>query len=160
VTKETAADWQKSLDHTGTVVIRSNRHTAVWILVGCVGLTLLGISLAIGGSLLEIAVGLVALVGGLIGLIRVGSTVISGQPHLVVTAERLDFGRHSVPWSSVREVVRHTMTVRGTMSTYVWILHGDRSRLRLPDTLHADMAELGAWLRGVYSRRSDMSSSE
>jgi hypothetical protein len=160
VPKETAEDWQKRLDHSGTVVIRSNRHTAVWILLGCVGLTLLGISLAVGGSLLEIAVGLVALVGGLFGLTRVGSTVDTGQPHLVVTAERLDFGRHSVSWSSVSEVVRHTMTVRGTMSTYVWILHGERNRLRLPDTLHADMSELGTWLRGVYSRHCDLSSSE
>jgi hypothetical protein len=160
VSHETAADWQKRLDHTGTVVIRSNRHTAVWILFGCVGLTFLGISLAISGSLLELAVGVVALVGGLIGLARIGKTVITGQPHLVVTAERLDFGRHSVSWSSVREVVRHTMTVRGTISTSVWILHGGRDRLRLPDTLHADMDELGTWLRAVYSRHRDLSPSE
>jgi hypothetical protein len=160
VSQETAKDWQERLDRTGTVVIRSNRHTAVWILLGCVGLTFLGISLTIGGSWLEVAVGVVALVGGLIGLARIGNTVVTGQPHLVVTAERLEFGRHSVSWSSVREVVRHTMTVRGTISTYVWILHGNRDRLRLPDTLHADMNELSTWLRGVYSRHCDLSSSE
>jgi type IV secretory pathway TrbF-like protein len=160
VSQETAVDWQKRLDRTGTVVIRSNRHTAVWIMLGCVGLMVLGISLAIGGSWLERTVGVVPLVGGLIGLARIGNTVITGQPHLVVTAERLDYGRHSVSWSSVREVVRHTVTVRGTISTYVWILHGNRDRLRLPDTLHADMDELGTWLRGVYSRYCDLSSSE
>jgi hypothetical protein len=160
VPRETANDWQKRLDHTGTVVIRSSRHTAVWILLGCVGLTLLGISLVIGGSLVEVAVGLVALVGGVFGLTRIFNTVVTGQPHLVVTTERLDFGRRSVPWTSVREVVRHTMTVRGTMSTYVWILHGNGSRLRLPDTLRADMSELGTWLRDVYSRHCDLSSSE
>lgn len=160
MSQETAVDWQRRFDRTGTVVIRSSRHTAVWILLGCVGLTVLGISLVVGDSWLELSVGVVALAGGLVGLARIGNTVITGQPHLVVTAERLDFGRHSVSWSSVREVVRHTMTVRGTISTYVWIMHGNRDRLRLPDTLHADMGELGTWLRGVYSRHCELSSSE
>jgi hypothetical protein len=154
VARESAATWQQRLDQDGTVVIRSSQRAAMWILLGCAALILLGLSLVIGGGVVGIVVGLLMIGAGGFGLERIVRIVRSGQPRLVVTPERLAYGRQSVPWSEVYEVVRHTMTVRGDTSTYVWVLHGGRHRLRLPGTLRADMAELGGWLSEVHARRS------
>jgi hypothetical protein len=154
VVKESAYDWQKALDDTGTVVIRSRRHTAVWTLLGCVAAMAIGVALMFAGGIAGIVVGLVMIIGAAgFGRARVQGAVLAGEPHLVVTPDRVAYGRHSVPWSAVREVVRHTMTVRGSIDTYIWILHGDRQRLRLPETLQADMDELERWLRDVHARR-------
>lgn len=152
--KESAADWQRALDDSGTVVIRSRRQTAVWTLLACIAVMVIGLAVTFSGGLAGIVVGLVIIIGAAgFARARVQGAVLSGEPHLVVTPDRVSYGRHSVPWSSVREVVRHTMTVRGTIDTYVWILHGDRGRLRLPATLQADLSELELWLRDVHARR-------
>ena len=144
--------WQKSLDEDGTVVIRSSRQNSTLALAGCVALVLLAFVLALTGSLVGIVAGLVIVVGVALWVPRIARTVFSGQPHLVVTAEDVTYGRQSVRWSEVTEIVRHSMTIRGNIQTYVWLIHG-RDRLRLPQTLQADMMELELWLRSVQSRR-------
>jgi hypothetical protein len=154
VVKESAQDWQRTLDDTGTVVIRSRRQNAMWTVVWCVAVLALGISLMFSDGIVGIAVGLLVIIAVVMyGRARVQGPVLSGEPHLVVTPDQVSYGRQSVPWSTVREVVRHTMTVRGNVDTYVWILHGDRGRLRLPATLQADLSELELWLRDVHARR-------
>jgi hypothetical protein len=144
--------WQKSLDEDGTVVIRSSRQNSTLALAGCVALVLLAFVLALTGSLVGIVAGLVIVVGVALWAPRIARTVFSGQPHLVVTAEDITYGRQSVRWSEVTEIVRHSMTIRGNIQTYVWLIHR-RDRLRLPQTLQADMTELELWLRSVQSRR-------
>ncbi|HKE68871.1 MAG TPA: hypothetical protein VKB55_06435 [Nocardioidaceae bacterium] len=144
--------WQKSLDEDGSVVIRSSRQNSTLALAGCVALVLLAFVLALTGSLVGIVAGLVIVVGVALWAPRITRTVFSGQPHLVVTPEEVSYGRQSVRWSEVTEIVRHSMTIRGNIQTYVWLIHG-RDRLRLPQTLQADMTELELWLRSVQSRR-------
>lgn len=144
--------WQKSLDEDGTVVIRSSRQNSTLALAGCVALVLLAFVIAVTGSLVGLVIGVVIVVGVALWAPRIGRTVFSGQPHLVVTAEEVTYGRQSVRWSEVTEIVRHTMTIRGNIQTYVWLIHG-RDRLRLPQTLQADMTELELWLRSVQARR-------
>lgn len=144
--------WQKSLDEDGTVVIGSSRQNATLALAGCVTLVILAFVIALTGSLVGLVIGVVIVIGVALWVPRIARTVFSGQPHLVVTAEDVTYGRQSVRWSEVTEIVRHSMTVRGDIQTYVWLIHG-RDRLRLPQTLQADMTELELWLRSVQSRR-------
>jgi hypothetical protein len=113
---------------------------------------MLGITLAFGGSVVGIIVGLLVVAVAVLGGVRTIKTVWDGQPHLVVTPDDVRYAGRSVPWSAVTEVVRHSMTVGGDIKTYVWILHG-RERLRLPQTLQAEMTDLEAWLRSVHARR-------
>lgn len=144
--------WQKSLDEDGTVVIRSSRQNSTLALAGCVALVLLAFVIALTGSLVGLVIGVLIVIGVALWAPRIGRTVFSGQPHLVVTAEDVTYGRQSVRWSEVTEIVRHSMTIRGNIQTYVWLIHG-RDRLRLPQTLQADMTELELWLRSVQARR-------
>lgn len=144
--------WQKSLDEDGTVVIRSSRQNSTLALAGCVALVLLAFVIALTGSLVGLVIGVVIVIGVALSAPRIGRTAFSGQPHLVVTAEDVTYGRQSVRWSDVTEIVRHSMTIRGNIQTYVWLIHG-RDRLRLPQTLQADMTELELWLRSVQARR-------
>ena len=145
--------WQKSLEETGSVVITSSRQTPAMALAGCIAVALLGLAIALSGSPAAIVVGLVIIAGAAYWASRAARTVASGQPHLVVTAEDVTYGQQSVRWSAVTEVVRHSMTVRGNIQTYVWIMHGGHERLRLPQSLQADMTELELWLRSVHARR-------
>lgn len=144
--------WQKSLDEDGTVVIRSSRQNSTLALAGCVALVLLAFVIALTGSLVGLVIGVLIVIGVALWAPRIGRTVFSGQPHLVVTAEDVTYGRQSVRWSEVTEIVRHSMTIRGNIQTYVWLIHG-RDRLRLPQTLQADLTELELWLRSVQARR-------
>lgn len=156
MTKESATDWQQRLDRSGTVVIRSRRKSAAWTLVGCLALILLGIGLAATRSLIGIVVGCLPAAVGLFATPRAVRTLRAGKPHLVVTADHLEYAGQSVRWAEVREVVRHIMSVRGGYGAYVWILHGERARLRLPDSLQADLAELGGWLSSVHARHREI----
>ena len=153
--------WQKSLDEDGTVVIRSSRQNSTLALAGCVALVLLAFVIALTGSLVGLVIGVLIVIGVALWAPRIGRTVFSGQPHLVVTAAQgiswsttrpVTYGRQSVRWSEVTEIVRHSMTIRGNIQTYVWLIHG-RDRLRLPQTLQADLTELELWLRSVQARR-------
>ena len=153
--KETATTWQQRLDRDGRVVIKSRQQTAAWILIGCVAVTVVGLALLAGGGIGGIVAGLVLLGAGLLGLYRTATSMRIGKPLLVVTTEHLEYGGRTVLWSAVTEVVRHTRTVRGDTTTYVWILSGRGDRLRLPTTLAADTWELGGWLHAVRDRYCD-----
>ena len=155
--REGTTDWQQRLDQEGTVVIKSRQRTAIWILLGSVIVAVIGLSLLASGSVAGIIIGLLLAGAGGFGLYRTATSIRKGEPHLIVTADRLEFRGRSIPWSSVREVVRHTRTIRGDTITYVWILLGPRERLRLPTTLAAEMWELGGWLNSVHSRHSEVS---
>jgi hypothetical protein len=152
VAKGSVDHWQRNLDEDGTVVITSSRQTPALVLAGCIAVALLGLAIALSGSPAAIVVGVVIIASAAYWASRAVRTVASGQPHLVVTADDVTYGQQSVRWSAVTEIVRHSMTVRGNIQTYVWIIHG-RERLRLPQSLQADMAELELWLRSVHSRR-------
>ena len=144
--------WQSALDQDGSVVIRSRRQSATLALTICVALVILALVIAISGGVAGIVVGVVIIVGVALWAPRIARTVISGQPHLVVTAEDVTYGHQSVRWTAVTEVVRHSMTIRGNNQTYLWLIHG-RDRLRLPESLQADLTQLELWLRDVHSRR-------
>jgi hypothetical protein len=152
VVKETTTDWQQRLDQEGTVVIKSRQQTAMWILLGCVAVAVLGLALLASGSIGGAVAGVVLLGSSLYGLYRSALSIRKGEPQLLVTTDRLEYRGRSVPWTAVQEVVRHTRTMRGDTTTYVWILYGRRERLRLPTTLVADPWELGGWLGSVHSR--------
>jgi hypothetical protein len=117
---------------------------------------ILALVIAISGGAAGIVIGVVIIIGVALWAPRIARTVISGQPHLVVTPEDVTYGQRSVRWTAVTEIVRHSMTVRGNIQTYVWLIHG-RDRLRLPQSLQADMTELELWLRHVHSRRGQRS---
>ena len=155
--RESAATWQQRLDREGTVVIRSRQHAAYWLLIGAVVVAVLGLTLALGGGIGGIVAGLLIAAAGGFGIQRAVRRVRAGTPHLVVTAERLEYAGRSVPWSTVNEVVRHTRTIRGDTTTHVWVLHGHHERLRLPTTLLADTWELGGWLSDIQARHSEVS---
>jgi hypothetical protein len=144
--------WQSTLDQDGSVVIRSRRQGAALALAACVALVILALVIAVGGGVAGVVIGVVIIIGVASWAPRIAGTVISGQPHLVVTADDVTYGHQSVRWTSVTEIVRHTMTVRGNIQTYVWLLHG-HDRLRLPQSLQADLTQLELWLRDVHSRR-------
>jgi hypothetical protein len=144
--------WQSILDHDGSVVIRSRRQSSALALAVCLALVVLALLIAISGGVAGIVVGVVIIIGVASWAPRIARTVISGQPHLVVTAEDVTYGHQSVRWTAVTEIVRHSMTIRGNIQTYVWLIHG-RDRLRLPESLQADLTQLELWLRDVHSRR-------
>lgn len=153
--KETATTWQQRLDQDGRVVIKSRQQSAAWMVIGCVAVMVVGLALLASGGVGGIVAGLVLLGVGGLGLYRAATSIRTGKPHLVVTTEHLEYGGRSVPWSTVSEVVRHTRTVRGDTTTYVWVLSSHRERLRLPTTLVADAWELGGWLDTVRDRHCD-----
>ncbi|HYJ69651.1 MAG TPA: hypothetical protein VEX15_18515 [Nocardioidaceae bacterium] len=156
---QTADDWQTQLDGTGEVTIATSRLRATPVLLACIAFIALGVFLLVDGTELEAVVGVACILLGLFGFARAAWAVGTGRPHLVVSTGRVRYGPESVPWSWVSSISHRTVRVRGRSAVYLAISYDASDRgmagndvLYVPDTIDADLTELGRWLNGVLLR--------